>query len=369
MTPEKIEQLRIIWKNNSLNTRDDYRALRRNKPELELPNDTVLGKDFGSFAEFKKAMINGKIQIEEKKNLSSFRDLASKIVSEIVEKTKESSKTQTPIITAEQKSEETLEEKLTRIFKENKIEKRDQYRKFVKNNPTLDLPSCHKISKLFGSFSKLKEIIYTDESVSIDIPKQIEEDKPKEVQQTPEKIIPENNDTVQIVTDAILFEKTEVNEEEPDETIKIEIQEELSKEEVEKSKEKTEEINNAIDIQDNKEAKEELEEYKGIKKLLIETFKENKIETRNQYRQFSKDHPELILPSRGQIEKLFGSFTELKDIIYGENPEDYGFKEDEIIKWKQEIKKMRLEIFGTTREPYSWDPQSRVGRFSSHLWH
>ena len=112
---------------------------------------------------------------------------------------------------------------------------------------------------------------------------------------------------------------------------------------------------NKVELKNSQYSKEEL--LPTLKNIFIQY----KINTRSQYRSYKKAFPTLNWPSCNCIEKIFGSFSDLKTTIFGDTVDS------DISKMKEQVQKRREELFGTERSAYSWEKESRKGAGLGHF--
>ena len=140
ITTEEQTRIKKIWNDNKINSRKSYRTLHKENPDLKLPNSRAIEKEFGSFSQFKSLMICDSIVNDDTESFTSTTISKPEVIKEPIK-------------------EETLLDSLTNIFNQFNISNRDQYRKVRRENPDLNAPSVHQISKEFCSFSHLKSLI------------------------------------------------------------------------------------------------------------------------------------------------------------------------------------------------------------------
>lgn len=132
---ENIVEIRSIFERFPWDNKEDYDLLSKIRPDLNLPNDQDIHKKWGSFASFQSEIK------KEKENcfLST-------------EKNKKNSKKEIEFDI----EKDCILEQIKRVFV-NKVDfSRDQYNQKRKETKDL-LPSCKKISKIFGSFGEMKK--------------------------------------------------------------------------------------------------------------------------------------------------------------------------------------------------------------------
>jgi len=175
MSLDIVSRIDQIFDNIESFNRDVYRSIRKNKPELNLPSEGQIAKEFGSFGVFCSII---KKENRNKKPVSL--------------------------------DEEAIVDKVKELFFNGNIKNRDDYRRARKNNPTLDLPSCDKISKIIGSFSNLKSLVEKNKySVLVSFPerKVVEEVVEAEVKVVEEAVEVEVKEAVEEAVEAEVKEE------------------------------------------------------------------------------------------------------------------------------------------------------------------
>jgi superoxide dismutase len=132
-------------------TRKKYREAR--KSNSRFPSDKKIQKVFGSFTEFKEFL-----KQNFKKEISKFQEKPVTTISEELKKPEELLKVVEEVqanVDLDLKRE--IISKLRDFFDRGLINSRDEYRKLRKDKGDLSLPSCDRISKVFGSFSNFKK--------------------------------------------------------------------------------------------------------------------------------------------------------------------------------------------------------------------
>jgi len=309
MLATKIEEIKSIYEQFPWDSREDYRVLRKVRPDFDLPSDTEISNVWGSFSEFKEALKvkneppqiddiltpeiveEFKLTIDEeiKQDIQNCarEELDEKTKSEImsfgfIEYHKDQKLGEVDYVEIPKKTDLTDKQKILYSVKSAFSDcldfTRTQYRETRKNNPSFDLPSCDKIAKLFGSFGKFKEELKKDFTL---------EEKP------------------------------------------------------------------------------ETEEGK-IATLVRSIWNTGEDITRKDYRQKRKDRPDLNLPSGDKIAKLFGTFGEFKDYIIKEyiaEESDIGDEwnptPEKLAEIRNKVKLKRKAFFGVKRKPYEWEPGGR----------
>jgi len=340
MLATKIEMIKSVYEQFPWDSREDYRVLRKVRPDFDLPSDTEISNVWGSFSEFKKilnecqdAQCDSLVVVcdkdPEEDNQTKFtvewdikpddlkeetilsdkskQDLQNWAREELDEKTKSEIIENGPTdlssmsfgYTEYPEGQKLGKVDFVEIPKKRKLTDkqkilysvksafsdcldftRTQYRETRKSNPSLDLPSCDKIAKLFGTFGNFKE---------------------------------------ELKKDFILEEKPETEEDK-------------------------------------------------IAALVRSVWNTGEDLTRNDYRQKRKDRSDLDLPSCDKIAKLFGSFGKFKDYIIGEYvaeesniSDEWNPTPEELAEIKKKVKLKRKVMFGVKRKPYEWEPGGRKG--------
>ena len=207
MVDSDVIKLKEVYDQFPWDTREDYRVLRQVRPDFDLPSDTEISKVWGSFSNFKKelkgeegnqnselldssgAMVTTLLEAEEGENKLLSKESAKMLqdcaVEELDDKTKdevmengfvdlkdlefgyiefpetkgelkEIPYVDIPMLTEEQQIIRTV----VNVFCDNLNFKREDYRAKATENP--ELPSSHKIDKVFGSFGKFKQKLLSE---------------------------------------------------------------------------------------------------------------------------------------------------------------------------------------------------------------
>jgi len=323
MSEINIETMKSVYKQFPWDSREEYRVLRKVRPDFDLPSDKVISRVWGSFSGFKEALKNGKTEEQIEKppvveNISIISDESKKLLQDVaVEELDEETKRElleSPVFSSihfdhteylekedicvdaleEISEEEKIVELIKQAFSSDLNIKRNEYRLKRSNNPELNLPSSGIIEKLFGSFEKLRVrlltgVVIEDENIAINTMPEKEED---------------------------------LDETERERAIRL-----------------ARSIWNADDF------------------------------TRGEYRDKKKSVPDIDLPSCDKISKLFGSFAQFKISIKEDFlSEDIDMNIDnptpeEIEELKERVKIKRVLLFGNCRRAYEWEPIARKTRF------
>jgi hypothetical protein len=269
-----VNALKALVGQYDLSTRDNYRRVRKEHPDLQLPDDKKLAKEFGSFKGFKI-----QIGLEEAKPITQTVQPEPQKQPDVdphawVEASKaagatpvefEAPKPEAPVaettpaelVEAVEKNaskNDALIQKIRELSSLFDCGSRASYLAFRKEHPELNLPGRDTILKMFGTFAELKKLIEGNGLIELVAPPII-----------PLKIIP--------------LKKAPVAPVEPVEPVKKE------------------------------ETKENM--ATRLKKL----FYLREFKSRDIYLDFRKKYPKDNLPSKSVIDRLFGNFTEFRHAL------------------------------------------------------
>jgi len=347
MNVVSADDLQKVYEKHPWNTRSEYRALRKQRPEFNLPSDKIISKQWGSFSKFKSIVIEGK-------------DAVTIATEDIINKYQSKYQTQSKSESAEdvEKARNKISSLLGTTFS------RKDYRYFRKNNPESQLPSCTQIDKLFGSFGNLKKQVQQEPELmgdSVNVISNEEASKPFVAEEPQQEACDDCKDND---TECTLVQHGSCDCQKEHDEIKMRIEGGPLRGQ---TKHVTILDDFAFSRRDNDpqdDLKEEIIDF--VRKI----WSDGEEFSRSDYREKRRLFPADKMPSCHQLEKIFGSFTSFRNIVLGRTDVissdgvDWEVTPANIKKWRAEVKAVREELFRGEREPYRWDPESRRGRMS-----